>query len=882
MEKKERLGIDIIIPIYNAYEDLVECIDSIRRHTDLTLDRLILINDNSSDERIKEYLDGLEDDDYIIIHNESNMGFSNNVNKGMSLSKDRDALLLNSDTVVTAHWVDKIYQCAYSDRAIGTVTPLSNNATLCSVPVTCADNELPEGLDADAMASLVETYSIKAYPRITVAVGFCMFIKREVIDTVGLFDAVTFEKGYGEENDFCNRAEQFGYYHVMCDDTFIYHKGSVSFRSEEKRELIERHEKILNERYEKQMQKNSIYCIENPDQYIRDNLNPHIDLCNGRKNILYMIHLDFRPDVKRALNSNIGGTQFHVKALTDELKYSYNVFVLSRDNEYIHLTAYTDDKIHMYKFYIGDSNEFFQFRNDHMKKLYGDILDYFRIDIVHVQHVDGLSLDMHYAASERGIPLIQTVHDFYAVTPAYKLLDAEGRYLDVDRDDERVWIESTHKYAGYADNLDIIPKWREEFGKAYGLCDKIVYPHEVTSETMLNYYPELKGKTEIIHHGTELGENAEIIIPKDKLIRSNDVVGCLDECEQIGNNGILLRGWLVLKNADSKDVNFYILTDEQGSDAVLQSMNKLERSDIQEHFKDKRYLYTGFSAVRYIGSKVRTVKLVLERDGKYYYSKRLNVKLEHREEKDKIRVAFLGGMVPEKGSRLAYDMISSAPEEEFEWYSIGIMGDKKLNALKQSNFYKTGTYTRDELRDIMKTCKIDIVCILSICPESFCYTLSESILCDTPVLVTDIGAIGYRVKKHGYGWCVDHNSSGREIVEKLREIFADRDQYEKVREIAKNHKEKTIHEMCQEYIGLYDKLNSDHASYGTADNRRFLAALEIDGEHVWSETPGYSALYKSYITTRDELTDVSNLLKGWLNSRSYASVRRISKLLHRN
>ena len=64
-----------------------------------------------------------------------------------------------------------------------------------------------------------------------------MFVKREVIDKVGYFDAETFGRGYGEENDFCYRAEQLGYHHVMCDNTFIYHSGTGSFLTEEKREI---------------------------------------------------------------------------------------------------------------------------------------------------------------------------------------------------------------------------------------------------------------------------------------------------------------------------------------------------------------------------------------------------------------------------------------------------------------------------------------------------------------------------------------------------------------------------------------------------------------------------------------------------------------------
>ena len=159
-------------------------------YTDLVKNRLILINDNSSDTRIEPYLNSQTKENIIMIHNNENKGFSNNINLGMDQSKERDVILLNSDTIVTKNWVEKIVECAYSDRAIGTVTPLSNNATLCSVPNFCEENSLPEGMNIDQVAAIVEDCSLKKYPRITVAHGFCMFIKREVINTIGNFDEI--------------------------------------------------------------------------------------------------------------------------------------------------------------------------------------------------------------------------------------------------------------------------------------------------------------------------------------------------------------------------------------------------------------------------------------------------------------------------------------------------------------------------------------------------------------------------------------------------------------------------------------------------------------------------------------------------------------------
>src|SRR5699024_8969875 len=113
----------------------------------------------------------LAEDHILVLHNEKNRCFSGNVNRGMGMSQDRDVILLNSDTIVTERWVEKITACAYRDDSIATVTPLSNSATLCSVPVMCQDNPVPENCTIEEYAALIERCSLHRYPRITVAVG---------------------------------------------------------------------------------------------------------------------------------------------------------------------------------------------------------------------------------------------------------------------------------------------------------------------------------------------------------------------------------------------------------------------------------------------------------------------------------------------------------------------------------------------------------------------------------------------------------------------------------------------------------------------------------------------------------------------------------------
>ena len=150
--------IDIIVPIYNAYEFTEECIKSIIKNTDLNKHTLVLINDKSPDEKIlpmlNKYKNENEDKKIVVLDNEKNMGFVRTVNKGMKYSKN-DVILLNSDTEVTANWIEKIQNCAYSSQYIATVTPLTNNGTICSVPNFGVDNELPQNINLEEYALMI-------------------------------------------------------------------------------------------------------------------------------------------------------------------------------------------------------------------------------------------------------------------------------------------------------------------------------------------------------------------------------------------------------------------------------------------------------------------------------------------------------------------------------------------------------------------------------------------------------------------------------------------------------------------------------------------------------------------------------------------------------
>lgn len=789
-----RSGVDIIVPVYNALNDVKLCVDSIRKHTDLSLDRLILIDDRSPDENVFPYLKSLEGEGIVVLQNEKNLGFSGTVNQGLCYS-DRDVILQNSDTIVTRGWVDKIVECAYSAPAIGTVTPFSNNATLCSIPNFCQENTIPNGLSIDEYAEIIEKTSLKRYPRITVAVGFCMYIKREVINLTGLFDAATFQRGYGEENDFCWRAEQLGYYHVLCDTTYIYHSGSASFVSEEKMQLMRDHAEILEGWYPKQMHSNDVYVRDNPHQYVRTNVEPYVKIKNGKKNILFILHLDFRKDAE----NNIGGTQFHVKDLVEGLHKEKNVFVLVRAGEYLNLTVYLEQEYLTYKFYIGKRSDFITFSDKEIAKVYRNILSAFSIDMVHIHHINGLSFDFFPITKEFGIPLVMTMHDFSYICPTITLLENGTAFCGGVGNN---CAKCLNKQMGYTERVDFIPLWQSNCRKAMGMCDLLITPSESAKKIYAKVYPELENRIKVISHGKDnIKPITESFLPG----KSDGLTYSLEKVFD-GNN--IISGWVVQENIDSKYCDVILrVADSVGNVGEYWAM-PVHRGDLIGTFGSDKYMYSGFSVQipdAYFKTGPLTVQLYLRHNNDLFHSETVKITNYKEKKKKKKRIAFLGGLYTAKGSHLAYEIMSGYGNK-YDWYLIGGMGDPDLVALEKSNITKLGWYRQENVEAMLQQYQIDLVCILSLCAETFCYTLSEAQLAGVPCLVTDIGALGERMHKDKTGWLVRTDISAKELLETIDSIFEE-EKYSEMRDRVKAFKHNSVEYMVKIYSDLYDSLD---------------------------------------------------------------------------
>ncbi|SFP37933.1 Glycosyltransferase, GT2 family [Butyrivibrio proteoclasticus] len=799
---------DIIIPIYNAYEDLVLCVESVYKYTDLKTNRLVLINDNSTDPRIKEYLDSQKKENVIVIHNEVNNGFSKNINTGMSLSETNDVLLLNSDTIVTFNWLEKIKNCAYREKQIGTVTPLSNNATLCSVPNFCEENTLPEDMSLEKTAETVERVSLKKYPEISVAHGFCMYIKREVINAIGMFDAATFQRGYGEENDFCNRAIQVGYRHVMCDDTYILHTGTKSFLSKEKEEYIREHDRILRERYPQLMHANDVHVRDNPNRCVSDNLKPYFAMGENRKNILYVLQSDF----KQGADDNVGGTQLHVKHLTQKMKDKYNVFVAARDRDYLNLTFYHRDKEFSWRFFIGRKPDYYTFNDARIRNAFENIILGFNIEMVHIHHLCTLSFDVVEIADELGVPVLFTLHDYFMICPSEKLLDERHIYISKENDTENVWTKYLEKEKNIYNKIDYIKIWRVKCHHILRACDKLILPNESVKEIFTSYYSDLANKMEVIEHGYEFDRKKF-----DNVELSDKVVWKLEDKMAYGETYKFV-GWAVYQSETKYKKNeIYLEITSNNSKAIIPT-SKVSREDVKDKYGREdtgfevlvpfRYLSEDFEVraicVTDIGCFGAVDTLHIEKKSKNSYRKRLNV-------------AFIGGINEEKGGKVIYEIIKGSGLD-VNWFLFGKVGYDKLSGLIQKNYYWFGGYSNDDLPRLMEEFDVDLVCILSIWPETYSYTLSEAILCEKPVLVSDMGALGQRMGQFCQECCLPLDNLDKRIKEAIQNLMDNPTKLDRIKEEQSQLKVRTLDDMRLDYDELYMQMAlADLNSTKTAD-----------------------------------------------------------------
>ncbi|MGB5832399.1 MAG: glycosyltransferase family 2 protein [Thiohalocapsa sp.] len=239
--------ITVLVPVHNAMHEVDHCLDALLAHTPPSAD-IIILDDASTEPGLAARLAAAaEAPNVTLVHSSENMGFTRTINRGIALAGDRDVVFLNSDTEVAPRWLTYLRSAAYERDDIGTATALSNSASQFSVPFRF-HNSYPYWMDLAAYARSIAQLDGKTAVRIPFGHGFCLYVKRRYIDTIGLLDSDAFPRGYGEEVDFCLRGARAGWTHVLATKCFVYHANAASFGGS-KQVLKEQARAVLDRQY---------------------------------------------------------------------------------------------------------------------------------------------------------------------------------------------------------------------------------------------------------------------------------------------------------------------------------------------------------------------------------------------------------------------------------------------------------------------------------------------------------------------------------------------------------------------------------------------------------------------------------------------------------
>ncbi|GIX57042.1 MULTISPECIES: glycosyltransferase [Bacillus cereus group] len=233
----------IIILTRNKFEYTKLCIESVRKYTQKDAYELIVVDNYSTDET-REWLK--EQVDVKVIYNSENVGFPKGCNQGIAIAEGENILLLNNDVIVTENWLDNLIMALYSCNDVGAVGPVTNNCSYYQA-VRVDYNSIEE------MHFYAKGHNISnelLWEERLKLIGFCMLIKKEVVDKIGLLDE-RFTPGNFEDDDYSFRMRAQGYKTLLCKDTFIHHFGSVSFKDDtsEYSDLLQKNEKKFEEKW---------------------------------------------------------------------------------------------------------------------------------------------------------------------------------------------------------------------------------------------------------------------------------------------------------------------------------------------------------------------------------------------------------------------------------------------------------------------------------------------------------------------------------------------------------------------------------------------------------------------------------------------------------
>lgn len=466
------VSVDVLVPVYKGRIETLRCLYSVLTAKAETAYEIVVIDDASPDPDLEADLQRLADMGlFTLLVNPRNRGFVYTVNRGMNLHPERDVVLLNADTEVFDGWVDRLAQAAKRNDRTGTVTPLSNNATICSYPQFLQDNPYPLEISYPELDSLAATVNAGEEAESPTAVGFCTYIRRACLDEVGLFDEETFGKGYGEENEFSQRAIARGWRNVIAGDVFVYHSGSASFQGERAKRVHAAME-IMSRLYPSYYRDVAEFIEHDPIRLFRERLDwGRLRRQSAERNVLIVVH------------GRGGGTEQHVQEDVRQFReQGLGVFFLrpipSRPTHFALSHHAASSVPNLPAFAIADTARLAEFLRD------------LRITEVHTHSLIDAVTDaprhLKELIRDLGVRWEVNLHDYKVICPRINLTDDRGRYCGEPNDAACNRCLDSH---GSSFGKPDIREWRLMHHEALLEADVVLVPDAEMAERLERYFP---------------------------------------------------------------------------------------------------------------------------------------------------------------------------------------------------------------------------------------------------------------------------------------------------------------------------------------------------------------------------------------------------------
>lgn len=690
----------VVVPVYDAYDATRECIRSVLRHTDLSNDTLLVIDDGSTDPQVGALLQRLVGLQGVRVErNGSNIGYTRTVNRAIELAGEDDVLLLNSDTVVGPHWLRNLKATAYRGDRTGTVTAVSDNAGA----FTMVDGGLAaisSHAQIDAVARAVADCALEPI-EVPTGNGFCMYIKRALLSEVGAFDADSFPVGYGEENDLCMRALAAGWAHVVDPTVFVRHRRSASF-GERRQALAEAgmmRLRTLHPQYEGAIRALGHSSAFSAARYQITRRLAVLDAGGARP----------KPRLLFVISTRVGGTPQTNHDLMQALSDGYDCYALYCDRRSIEVLQAEDGGYGLVERYpLSEPIRFAVHTSAEYDELFKFILLRYGIDCVHIRHLAWHSLNLVDMARSVGVPVVHSFHDFYAICPTVNLVDDEGVF----------WPRGV---TGTAAN----PLWRD---------DPTATP--MTAGQLQSWQQRMQ----------------------------HALAGC----------------------------SAFVTTCRSAKDLLLQALPTLAQRAADFHVIPHGRDFPHFDHLAQAGEI---------------------------EPGEPMRVLLPGNITLHKGAELVRQVKALDTHGRIEFHVLG-KSDPRLEGCVVAH----GAYQRDQFFTLVRQIRPHMAAILSIWPETYCHTLTESWACGLPVLGIALGAVGERIERHGGGWLLEFPTTAESLHAQLlhiRESTSER--VRKVEEVVGwQHGTggvNTVAHMAGQYLALYRQV---------IDSARLAAAARCD------------------------------------------------------